>query len=161
LVGDPAKPFAVEIARWLDQMGPAALRAATLVGEGVRSLRSRVRTPDEDRLLKVSLRNSGELALREFVNGWRPDGSASAVVLYEDRRLPGLFLEVDYPVTLMTTRAFARVIAGWGINIDSVAALERISDLYDLKPALIGEVDPDVPVDLRKLPQPFPEDDTP
>ncbi|MGL5137404.1 MAG: hypothetical protein ACRC7G_06510, partial [Beijerinckiaceae bacterium] len=93
--------------------------------------------------------------------GWRPDGSASAVVLYEDRRLPGLFLEVDYPVTLMTTRAFARVIAGWGINIDSVAALERISDLYDLKPALIGEVDPDVPVDLRKLPQPFPEDDTP
>ncbi|MGL5117287.1 MAG: hypothetical protein ACRC7C_18380, partial [Beijerinckiaceae bacterium] len=46
LVGDPAKPFAVEIARWLDQMGPAALRAATLVGEGVRSLRSRVRTPD-------------------------------------------------------------------------------------------------------------------
>ncbi len=105
-------------------------------------------------MLKTALRNSGELPCASSSTVWRPERSSAAVVLYEDRRLPSLFLEVDYPVTLMTTRAFAKVIADWGINIDSVAALERIADLYDLKPALVGEINPDVPADLRRLPSP-------
>lgn len=155
LIGDPSKPHAREIADWILSMGSAVLRAPTVMGEGIRSLRGRARSPEEDQLLKASLRNSGELALREFIDSWRPDDIGSAVVIYEDKRLPSLFMEADYPLTLMTTRAFAKVIARWGINIDSVAALERIADKYDLKPALVGEIEPDTPVDLRQLPQPF------
>jgi hypothetical protein len=153
LTGDPEKPHAREIADWIAAMGDAVFHAPTVMGEGIRSLRARERSVEEDRLLKASLRNSGELALREFIDGWRPDEVGSAVVLYEDTRLPSLFMEVDYPVTLMTTRAFAQIISGWGINIDAAAALERVADRYDLKPALVGEIEPGTPVDLRRLPQ--------
>jgi hypothetical protein len=155
LTGDPDKPHAREIAEWIAAMGAAVFRAPTVMGEGIRSLRGRARSAEEEQMLKASLRNSGELALREFIDGWRPDEVGSAVVLYEDKRLPSLFMEVDYPVTLMTTRAFARVISGWGINVDAAEALERIADRYDLKPALVGEIEPDTPVDLRRLPQPL------
>ena len=43
--------------------------------------------------------------------------------------------------------------AQWGVNADAVAALEAVADRYDLKPALIGEIDPATPVDLRRLPE--------
>ncbi|WP_324133474.1 hypothetical protein [Bosea sp. (in: a-proteobacteria)] len=152
LVGDAAKPYAAEIAQWIAAEGEALLRVSTIIGEGIASLKGRARTPDEEARLKSGLRNSGELALREFVDLWRPDSLASAVVLYEDRKVPNLFLEVDYPVTLMTTRAFVRTVASWGINLDAPAALEAIAAIYDLKPAMIGEIDPQTPVDLRRLP---------
>ncbi|WP_376988184.1 hypothetical protein [Bosea sp. R86505] len=152
LVGDAAKPYAVEIAAWIAAEGDALLRVQTIIGEGIAALKGRARTPDEEARLKSGLRNSGELALREFVDLWRPDSLASAVVLYEDRKVPNLFLEVDYPVTLMTTRAFVRTVASWGINLDAPAALEAVAALYDLKPAMIGEIDPQTPVDLRRLP---------
>lgn len=157
LVGDETKPFAKDIQAWIESEGEALLRVPTVIGEGIRSLRARERSPEEDARLKASLRNSGELALREFVDLWRPGEASSAVVLYEDRKVPNLFLEVDYPVTLMTTRAFARTIASWGVNVDAPAALEAIADLYDLKPAMIGEIDPETPVDLRRLPTPLKE----
>ena len=152
LVGDDSKPYAREIAAWIASEGDALLRVSTIVGEGIASLKGRARTPDEDARLKSGLRNSGELALREFVDLWRPDSVSSAVVLYEDRKVPNLFLEVDYPVTLMTTRAFVRTVASWGVNLDAPAALEAVATLYDLKPAMIGEIDPETPVDLRRLP---------
>lgn len=152
LVGDAAKPYAAEIAQWIAAEGEALLRVSTIIGEGIASLKGRARTPDEEARLKSGLRNSGELALREFVDLWRPDSLASAVVLYEDRKVPNLFLEVDYPVTLMTTRAFVRTVASWGINLDAPAALEAVAAIYDLKPAMIGEIDPQTPVDLRRLP---------
>lgn len=152
LVGDAAKPYAAEIAQWIAAEGEALLRVSTIIGEGIASLKGRARTPEEEARLKSGLRNSGELALREFVDLWRPDSLASAVVLYEDRKVPNLFLEVDYPVTLMTTRAFVRTVASWGINLDAPAALEAIAAIYDLKPAMIGEIDPQTPVDLRRLP---------
>ncbi len=152
LVGDDSKPYAREIAAWIASEGDALLRVSTIIGEGIASLKGRVRTPDEDARLKSGLRNSGELALREFVDLWRPDRVSSAVVLYEDRKVPNLFLEVDYPVTLMTTRAFVRTVASWGVNLDAPAALEAVATLYDLKPAMIGEIDPETPVDLRRLP---------
>lgn len=152
LVGDETKPYAVDIRHWISSEGEALLRVKTIVGEGIAALRARSRTPDEDARLKSGLRNSGELALREFVDLWRPDRASSAVVVYEDRKVPNLFLEVDYPVTLMTTRAFVRTIAAWGINVDAPAALEAVAALYDLKPAMIGEIDPETPVDLRRLP---------
>jgi hypothetical protein len=75
-------------------------------------------------------------------------------VIYEDRKVASLFLEADYPVTLMTTRAFAEMTARWGINLDAVAALERIASQYDLKPALVADINPDTPVDLRPEPTP-------
>jgi hypothetical protein len=152
LVGDETKPYASEIRQWIAAEGEALLRVRTIVGEGIAALRGRVRTPDEEARLKSGLRNSGELALREFIDQWRPDAVSSAVVLYEDRKVPNLFLEVDYPVTLMTTRAFVRTVAGWGINLDAPAALEAVATIYDLKPAMIGEIDPETPVDLRRLP---------
>jgi hypothetical protein len=154
LIGDRSKPCADEIAAWIDAMGPSLLRANTAVGEGINALRQRERSIRDDQVLKSALRNSGELALREFIDLWRPDDEGSALVIYEDRRVPGLFLEVDYPVTLMTTRAFVQTIVGWGINIEAAAALEAIGATYDLKPALIGTIDPETPIDMRALPQP-------
>jgi hypothetical protein len=152
LVGDETKPYASEIRQWIASEGDALLRVSTIIGEGIAALKGRARTPEEDARLKSGLRNAGELALREFVDLWRPDADSSAVVLYEDRKVPNLFLEVDYPVTLMTTRAFVRTVASWGVNLDAPAALEAVAAIYDLKPAMIGEIDPETPVDLRRLP---------
>ena len=151
--GDLSKPYAEEIRTWTQRMGDAVLRVETLVGIGVSTLRARTRTPEEDALLKSALRDSGEQALREFVARWRPSETSSAVVLFEDRKVATLFVDVDFPITLMTTRAFARTIAALGVNIDAAAALEAIADRYDLKPALLGEIDPDTPIDQRVLPQ--------
>jgi hypothetical protein len=151
--GDPTKPFASDVAEWLIRMGDAVWPAVTAIGTGIEALRAKARNPEEDAALKSALRNAGELAVREFIDGWLPAHPGAAVVVYEDRKVASLFIEADYPLTLMTTRAFAEVIA-WGINLDAVAALETVADTYDLKPALIAEIDPDVPSDLRRLPQP-------
>ena len=138
IVGDASKPFAIEIKLWIESMGPAILRATTAIGAGVEALRQRQRTPEEDAVLKSATRDSGELAWREFLGRWHPEESSSAVVVYEDRKLPPLFLGADFPITLMTTRTFVRVLENWGINIHAVEALEAIRDRYDLKPALIA-----------------------
>ena len=125
-----------------------------MVGIGVQTLRQRPPSLERDALLRSALRDSGEQALREFVAHWHPTETASAVVLYEDRKVATRFLDIDFPVTLMTTRAFVATVSRWGANADAVAALEAIATLYDLKPALVGEIDPGVPVDLRPLPRP-------
>ncbi len=156
VIADSTKPYAREIANWIDGMGEAIVRAQTVTGIGIEALRDRARTPSEDRLLRSTLRNSGELALREFVETWRPTEVSSALVLYEDRKVASLFLDADFPLTLMTTRAFARTLVAWGVNVDAIGALEKIADEYDLKPALIGEIDPDIPADQRVLPQAMP-----
>ncbi len=153
VTGDRSKPFADEIAHWIEQMGSAILRVRTIVGAGIEALRSKQRTPEEEALLKGGLRNSGEYALLEFVDTWRPTETESAIVVYEDRRVATIFIDADYPLTLMTTRKFAEIIADWGINVDAVAALEKIETRYDLKPSLFGIVDPNTPRDLRMLPQ--------
>jgi hypothetical protein len=155
VIGDISKAYAREIANWIAEMGDAVLRAQTVTGIGIEALRERRRTPEEDRLLKSTLRNSGELALREFVETWRPTEVSSALVLYEDRKVAALFLDADFPLTLMTTRAFARTLVNWGVNADAVDALEKIAEKYDLKPALVGEIDPEIPTDQRALPQPM------
>ena len=154
ITGDQSKPFAPEISAWIGEMGDSILRVKTVVGVGVTALRDKVRTSVEEKLLKSAMRDSGEQALREFVTHWQPTETSSAIVLYEDRKVATLFLDVEYPVTLMTTRAFAEIIAEWGVNIDAISALESIADRYDLKPPLFGEIDPNVPMDMRQLPQP-------
>ena len=155
VTGDGSKPFAEEVAAWIESMGDAILRAETAIGYGVRALQAQKRNPDQERLLKLALRDSGELALREFLGYWRPAGPGAALVVYEDHRVASLFVDVDFHVTIMTTRMFAERIAGWGINVDAVKALEAISDRYHLKPALVAEIDPATPRDMRELPQPF------
>ena len=153
VIGDTSKPFAEDIAGWIERSGDSILRVRTVVGEGIASLRSKKRTPEEDKLLKTALRDSGELALREFVGHWRPIESASALVLFEDARVAVLFLDSDFSVTLMSTLAFAETIAEWGVNADAVAALQSISGAFNLKPALVGTYDAETPPDMRMLPQ--------
>ncbi len=153
VTGDLSKPFAREIADWLAAMGDAILRVQTIVGVGIDALRHAQRTPDQDKLLKQSLRDSGELALREFVGHWQPSETSSAIVVYEDQRVAALFVAADFPVTIMTTRKFAELLGDWGVNVDASRALEGIAALYDLKPALIAEINADSPADLRMLPQ--------
>jgi hypothetical protein len=153
VVGDLTKPFANEIKQWFDSMGEAIVRERTVIGRGIEAFRRDAQTPDVQKLLKQSLRNSGELALREFIDRWQPTETSSAIVLFEDQKVAHLFNYIDYPVTLMTTRKFAQVIASWGVNIDAVAALEAISKDFHMYPPMISEIDPDVPGDLRRLPQ--------
>jgi hypothetical protein len=154
VVGDLSKPFALEIAEWIRRSGDELLHVQTITGEGIASLRGRARSPKEDALLKTALRDSGELALREFVAHWRPSESASALVVYEDAKVATLFLDADFPVTLMTTLAFAEAIAEWGVNADAVAALESIAAQYSLKPAVVATYEVDTPPDMRQLPRP-------
>jgi hypothetical protein len=154
VIGDRSKPFANEVAAWIERSGDSILRVRTVVGAGIESLRTKKRTPEEERLLKTALRDSGELALREFVGHWRPTESASALVIYEDARVAVLFLDSDFSVTLMTTLAFAETVAEWGVNADAVAALQAISPQFNLKPAVVGTYDADTPPDMRMLPQP-------
>jgi len=155
VIGDRSKPFASDIAAWLNSMGEAILRVETVTGHGIAALKAQARTAEQDRLLKSALRDSGELALREFLGHWRPAETSSAIVVYEDRRVAALFVEADFPVTIMTTRKFAETIAAWGINVDAAKSLDAIADHYDLKPAMIAEIDPNTPADLRELPQPY------
>lgn len=154
VIDDRSKPFAEDIAAWIERSGESIVRVKTVVGAGIESLRSKRRTPEEDRLLKRALRDSGELALREFVGHWHPTESASALVLFEDARVAVLFLDSDFSVTLLSTLAFAETIAEWGVNADAVAALRGISDRFDLKPALVATYDAETPPDMRMLPQP-------
>jgi hypothetical protein len=154
VIGDMSKPFASAIAAWIHSMGEAILHVETVTGHGISALRARRRTPEQNRLLKSALRDSGELALREFLGHWRPTETGSAIVVYEDRKVAP-FLEADFPVTIMTIRKFAETITEWGINIDATRALEAVAEEYDLKPAMIAEIDPDTPTDLRELPRPY------
>jgi hypothetical protein len=154
---DRSKPHAADIALWIDSMGDAILRATTVVGEGIAALSARKRDTEGDAALKAALRNSGEMAIREFVERWRPADATSTVVLYEDRKVPALFLDCEFGVELMTTRAFVRHLARWGINAAAEVALERVADRYDMKPALLVRFNPDEPADSRRLPSPMDE----
>ena len=158
VIGDLTKPFADEIANWISTMGAAIEHVDTLVGVGMRLLEAKARSPAEDAVLKKSKRNSGEAALREFVYDWRPTGASSAIVLYEDARVALDFLYAEFPVTLMTTRSFANLIAAWGVNIDARAILEAKASDYVMQPAKSAVWDDDTPPDLRRLPQ---EDEKP
>jgi hypothetical protein len=155
VAGDLSKPFAPEIAAWIDSQGSAIQHEKTVVGVGIATLRDKQRTSAEDQLLKAGLRDSSELALREFLDRWQPTDAANALVLYEDKRVPNLLLGADYPLTLVTTRTFARMLQAWGLNTKAEAALEAIAGQYDLKPALITTIDPATPEDLRSLPRPL------
>jgi hypothetical protein len=111
--------------------------------------------PEKAAALKAALRHSGEMAIREDIDRWQPGDAASAVVLCEDRKGPTLFLDCEFGVELMTTRASARHLARWGINANAEAALETVADRHDLKPALTARFGADEPADQRRLPSPM------
>lgn len=145
VIGDLEKPFAREIAAWMERMGDAILRPRTIEGIGIAALRDRERSAEEERMLRRSLRDSGERALREFVERFEPDEARDAVVVYEDRDAAHLLSASRVPLTAMTTRRFVRVLNEWGINVDAVAALEEVADRYNLKPAVQTVIEPDPP----------------
>jgi hypothetical protein len=142
VVADLAKPFARQVSDWLEKMGPAIRRARTVEGAGIAALRERAATPEDLAFLKKSLRDSGERAIREFVESYDPEDSSAVIVVYEDRETPALMAAASVPMTLMTTRRFARQVADWGVDVDAVAALETVAAKYDLKPAVIVQIDP-------------------
>lgn len=140
--GDLTKPFSQDVAEWLIKMGPAIHRARTVEGIGIASLREKAATPEDIAFLKRSLRDSGERAIREFIESYDPQDSMSVIVVYEDRDTPALMAAARVPMTLMTTRRFARQVADWGVNVHAVDALEAIANRYDLKPPIVTQIDP-------------------
>jgi hypothetical protein len=135
--GDPSKPFALEIRDWIAGMGDAVEHAETLEGIAINALRQRAAAGSIDQQkLKRAMRNSGERAIREYVEAFDPSGSEDALVLYEDGAVPTLMAAATVPMTLMTTRAFVRMIAERGYNRDAVQSLEAIAPLYNLKPII-------------------------
>lgn len=132
--GDLSKPFAPEIQAWMTSMNGAIEHAETLEGIAITTLRERATTSEAQEKLKRALRNSGERAIREYVETMSPQDTDEALVLYEDSAIPNLMAAATVPMTLVTTRAFVREIEERGYNLDAVQALEAVP--YNLKPAI-------------------------
>lgn len=134
--GDPSKPFAAEISTWIASMNGAIEHAETLEGIAITALRERANNSLDQQKLKRAMRNSGERAIREYVETINPKDADEALVLYEDGAVPSLMAAATVPMTLMSTRAFVRMIADRGYNRDAIRALEAIASLYNLKPVV-------------------------
>lgn len=132
--GDLSKPYATEIAAWMSSMNGAVEHAETLEGIAITALRERATSAEAQEKLKRALRNSGERAIREYVETMNPQDTDEALVLYEDGAVPNLMAAATVPMTLVTTRAFVREIEERGYNRDAVQALEAVP--YNLKPAI-------------------------
>jgi hypothetical protein len=149
--GDLTKPYAREIAEWIERNSDAIERPRTLTGLAIEQLEAGPRNAEEQRLLKATIRNSGEKAIREFLETWVP-GTPGALVVFED--MPFALQTTRVPLVLMTTRRFARQLADWGVNVDAVAA--EVAKRFNTRAALLGSVDPEESIDFRVLPQPDP-----
>ena len=135
--GDLSKPFAKEIADWMDRMGEAIEHVITTEGLGIAKRRElAAQSPENALALKRALRDSGERAIREYIELFRPLDVDSVLVLFEDNMVPSLMAAATVPMTLMSTRAFARMISERGYNRHASKALEAISSQFDLKPAI-------------------------
>jgi hypothetical protein len=150
---DRTKPFANEIAAWIERNSDAIERPRTVIGAGIQQLESEPNTPEQQRVLKAALRNSGEKAIRDFLEDWAP-AAAGALVVYEDEDVPEALQTTRVPLVLMTTRRFARQLVEWGINLDAVAAIEEVAKTFTTKISMFGEIDPEQSIDFRRLPQP-------
>ena len=134
-VADISKPFAKEIQDWIVQMGDALSHVPTVEGQGIKALRKDASTPELRKLLKNAMRNSGERAIREFVEIHAPKNADDALVVYEDIDLHDQLAATKVPLTAVTTRRFAQILNEWGINVDAEALLATIPPRLDLKPA--------------------------
>jgi hypothetical protein len=134
-IADLTKPFAEDIKAWIALMGDAIWHVPTVEGQGIKSLRNSADTPELRRLLKNAMRNSGERAIREFVEIHAPKNAEEALVVYEDIDLHDQLAATMVPLTAVTTRRFAQVLNEWGINVDAEELLSKIPPRLDLKPA--------------------------
>jgi len=149
---DRSQRFANEVAEWIERNIDTIERPRTVVGIGIERLEQNARTPEEERRLKVTLRDSGERAIRDFLETWIP-ATSGAPVIYEDEDVPKILQSTRVPIHLMTTRRFARQLVEWGINVDAVKAIEEVAKKFTTKPSMAGEIDPEESVDFRRLPQ--------
>ena len=140
--GDASKPFAAEIAAWLTRMGSAVTRAQTLEGIAIRTLRAEAATAEDYVNLKRKLRNSGERAIREYVESIDPRDADAVLVLYEDGAIPKLMQAADVPLTMMTTRAFANLLGERGHNRDAAKAIDAISAEFNTRPPTVSRIEP-------------------
>lgn len=150
---DASKPFAREIAEWIAAMGDAVERPRTLIGRALRQMEAEDASPENLRALRRASRDSGEKALREYIETWVPEGTPSALVVFEDSHVPILLQASPIPLVMMTTRRFVKELAVWGVNTDAAHQLEGISAQFTLRPSQIGEIDPLEPEDMRQLPR--------
>jgi hypothetical protein len=134
-IADLGKPFALDIQQWISQMGEAIWHVPTVEGQGIKALRNDADTPALRKLLKNAMRNSGERAIREFVEIHAPRTAEEALVVYEDIDLHDQLAATMVPLTAVTTRRFAQVLNEWGINVDAEEMLSKIPPRLDLKPA--------------------------
>jgi hypothetical protein len=93
-------------------------------------------------LLKRKLRDSGERAIREYVESIQSGDADQALILYEDGNIPKLMQAASVPLTMMTTRAFAHLLRERGYNPDAERALDAIKGVYNLKPSSVTRIEP-------------------
>jgi hypothetical protein len=134
-IADLTKPYAQDIKSWIELMGDAVWHVQTVEGQGIKALRKDAGTPELRKLLKNALRNSGERAIREFVEIHAPKNAEEALVVYEDIDLHDQLAATMVPLTAVTTRRFAQVLNELGINVDAEDLLSKIPPRLDLKPA--------------------------
>jgi len=142
ICGDISKPYAQEIDNWLEKMGETIIVPETATGNWINTLRQRVaenNTPEATTQLKRELRNSGERAIRDYIERLIPVDDYDALVLYEDSAVPALLQASRIDLTLMTTAAFASYMAEIGYNKDVRKALASTG--YTMKPAAVTKVE--------------------
>jgi hypothetical protein len=143
---DLSKPYAREIADWIVRSGDAIKREKTVEGAGIAALQAHAASPqatDRDRQdLKKKIRNSGERAIREYVESIGPSDFEDVLVLYEDDDVPRLMQAAKAALTMMTTRAFAKLLTERGYNRDAARALEETAKIYNLKPVIVTTKEP-------------------
>jgi len=132
----PEKPFAAEIGAWIASMGAAIERAVTREGIYIGALRQKTATPEGAAALRKALRDSGERAIRDYIEEVEPTDVDEVLVLHEDHGVERLMRASKAPVRLMTTRAFVEMIAALGLNTDAVTALRAVERTYDVQPSV-------------------------
>ena len=132
----PDKPHAADIRAWIGRMGEAVQRPETGEGIIVEALRSRAPTTANQQALKKRLRDSGERAIRDYIESIEPQDVNSVLVLHEDQAVPRLMRASNVPLRLMTTRAFVQMMIDRGLNRDAAAALEEVAGRYNVEPAM-------------------------
>jgi len=140
--GDMSKPYAAEIASWMTKMGDVIAIPETATGNWISTLRQRVEnssSPEAVAQLKRELRNSGERAIRDYIERLVPVEDHDALVLYEDSAVPALLQASRVDLTLMTTAAFAAHMAALGYNKDVMKSLASTG--YTMKPAAVTKVE--------------------
>ena len=113
----PDKPYAGVVGDWLESGAPETV--PTEIGALYRiAIEQGIKPP----------RNSGELAIIEWLHDRLEEPAVPVAVIYEDRRFPAMVAgeQLAAAVTMLTTRSFLDLAAERGIIPSAEAAWERI-----------------------------------